>query len=261
MVRYVQGFEGARAGYTFGTGAFGLGYYTDAAERATEAFRDMPVEATSAQPRHAADEEGAQPADSLGGPSTSAPSLVDTPPEACDRPFESKIDPAGQAADAQQRKSAGSALSSEALGKAPVLHDVAADNRGISRAELQSALGPDFGASSSESLPVSSAASAAVRQGEGTAPLPEAENTERKPRHYWGQALQYLEKSAEVVKGEPSPCQMHSGANGLSLPVRAAPNQDISSVPCWRQSYGLMTDAELCAWYQSCRRSRSRLPL
>ena len=117
-----------------------------------------------------------------------------------------------------QRASTGSAQTSEDSDTASSLDGATAVNRSISRIELQSALGPDFGIGSSEPLPSSDSAPAALKedlpedkapstdsaQEEGLqAEMPgsEASGAKSRPRHYWGQALQYLDKSADVTKG------------------------------------------------------------
>jgi len=117
-----------------------------------------------------------------------------------------------------QRASTGSAQTSEDSDTASSLDGATAINRRISRIELQSALGPDFGIGSTEPLPSSDSAPAALKedlpedeglstdsaQEEGLqAEMPgsEVSGAKSRPRHYWGQALQYLEKSADVTKG------------------------------------------------------------
>lgn len=96
------------------------------------------------------------------------------------------------------------------------LDGATANNRRISRIELQCALGPDFGTGSTEPLPSSDSTPSALEesQPEDRAPstvsaqeeglqaeMAGPEASKSRPRHYWGQALQYLEKSADVTKG------------------------------------------------------------
>lgn len=109
---------------------------------------------------------------------------------------------------AQQPALGGSAQSHENASKALDLHGATAENRSTPTAELRSALGPDSCPGSSEALPADCAAAEASRQpqAEDAAPGPVGEGDTQRPRHYWGQALQYLEKSTDVTKGMPPVC-------------------------------------------------------
>ena len=204
----MQAFEGAKAGYTFGTGAFGLGYYTDIAKRAEQTFGNSPIEAASSQPQHAASEQNSQPTGILGEDNVPASNNL-LPRSLIDRKLDTaetaSLDEASRnrSAGTHQQLCEGSAQAPELGGEASMLHGTTAINGSITRAELQSALGGDFGVGSSECLPVDTAAAERQPQAEDALPAPEAEEVKQRPRHYWGQALQYLEKSADVTKGKP----------------------------------------------------------
>ena len=203
----LQAFKGAKAGYVFGTGEFGLGYYTDTTKM--EILGDAIGVAASSQPQHAASEQDVAPPrfprkESALAPSTSLPPcLTEGVPWTAGKP------PTGEAGrnsntEIHQQALRGSARATEEVSATPALHGAVAENGSFSRAELQSALGRDFGPGSSEPLPVQSEATEAGKQPEveGAVPLPEAGEAKQRPRHYWGQALQYLEKSADVTRGE-----------------------------------------------------------
>ena len=139
-----------------------------------------------------------------------SPATADMPSESEDSSFSTTVTP--------QQASTGSAQTSGFTDTTSSLDGATANNRRISRIELQSALGPDFGIGSTKPLPASDSTPSALEesQPEDRAPStssaqeegvqakmagPEASKARSRPRHYWGQALQYLEKSADVTKG------------------------------------------------------------
>ena len=182
MYWLVKGFQGAKAGFYFGTGQFGLGYYTDILTRNAAALdddADGPLGVDSRQPinarpskgnwaglRHEQQEHDA----ALASPSrtevvgSSAAGAAEVRMEEADRPV---------MGNGQQHDSA-----SGAAGQPASAGDVIEDACTTS------------GASAAESN---------VQGEAGGSPA----QAQQRPQHYWGQALQYLEKSADVTKGLP----------------------------------------------------------
>lgn len=204
----LQAFEGAKAGFIFGTGEFGLGYYTDTTK--IEISEDAPEEAALSQPQHAASKAEVPPlrvlrTESALAPSTSlSPCLTQTMLRTAGKPLTGEAG-RNNNIDNQQQLLGGSAQSPEDVSKAPDARGAEAETECISRAELQSAPRPECRPGGGEPLSVESAATEAGKQPEvkGAVPVPEAGVGKRRLRHYWGQAVQYLEKSTDVTKGEP----------------------------------------------------------
>lgn len=211
----MQAFEGAKSGYVFSTGKFGLGYYTNTASDATPsadstaanvqtatAATQMP----SARPGASCYEskvdnaEASRPSESRLGQACNAPALTES---TCI--IAELIDGSGAGALCQQP----SPLADPACRP---IEQHKADKQASSESAVQSALG---------STPVKTTCAAAPAeapcrgqddgqigqdgqaQAGAEAPPQEAYGASERPRHYWGQALQYLEKSAEVTRGAP----------------------------------------------------------
>ena len=210
----MQAFEGAKLGYVFGTGEFGLGYYTDSAADAAPPADSTDVNAetaTAALQRPSAhsgapcysssveDAEASRPSELQSGQACSASALAEST-----RITAEVLDSGDAGALCQQP----SALADPACRPTEQLDK--AGKQASSEATAQRASG---------STPVKSASAAASAeapcrgQGDGQmgqngqaqagaeAPPQEAYGASERPRHYWGQALQYLEKSADVTKG------------------------------------------------------------
>ena len=176
-----QGFEGAKAGRYFGMGQFGLGYYTDIMARSADA----------------SDTD----ADSHTG--------VISRQQVCARPFDGNS--VGQRHE--QERAAALACTSEteevgssAAGAAEILKEKADrpvmgdrqqhDCATAAAVQLASATDADGNAcTTSRASPEESSVEGEARGSPAHA--------QQRPQHYWGQALQYLEKSADVTKGRP----------------------------------------------------------
>ena len=207
----MQAFEGAKLGYVFGTGEFGLGYYTDGAADAADSTDVNSQTATAAPQRPSARSgapcyespvegaEASRPSGSQSGQACSASALAES---TC---ITAEVLDSGDAGALCQQSSA---LADPAC-RPTEQHDEA-DKQPSSEATAQRALG---------STPVKSTSAAASAeapcrgQGDGQngqngqaqagaeAPHQDPYGASERPRHYWGQALQYLEKSADVTKG------------------------------------------------------------
>ena len=166
---------------------------------------DIPVDANTFQLEGAAREQESQPAGNLRQDSVSAPnnslssSLRDAMLKTDGKASADEAD-RNKTAETLQQSCKSSAHASEVEDKASIPHSTAATNG--STAELPSAMGGDPGLGNSKSLPEETAAADRQPQTEDASPAPDAARSKGRPRHYWGQALQYLEKSADVTKGE-----------------------------------------------------------
>ncbi len=173
---------------------------------------DQPGEAAFSQAQHAARKQGLSSAEDFWKNSASAEStsLIASLSEQVDgtasKPLRGEVGEDSNVGT-QQPALGGSAQACDDASKAPDVHATRDQNGSVSTAQLQSALGPDSGTGSSVPLPVEASAAGADRQPQEESPVPASEHdhvcSKHRPRHYWGQALQYLEKSADVTKGVP----------------------------------------------------------
>ena len=212
----MQAFEGANSGYVFRTGEFGLGYYTDiAADAAPSAdSKAADVQTANAAPQRPSDRSGApcyesrvkdaetsRPSESHSGQACNLSAL---PESTCI--IAEVLDNSDAGALCQQQ----SALADPAC-RPTEQHDKA-DKQASSEPAAQSALGSTL----VKSTCAAASAEAPCREKEdgqngqdgqaqagAEAPPQEAYGASQRPRHYWGQALQYLEKSADITRGAP----------------------------------------------------------
>ena len=175
----VQGFEGPKAGLYFGTGQFGLGYYTDIRARSAAASDDDVNGSSSVdsrQPKRAGH--------SRGNPAGERHKQERDAAQACT----SKTEEVGSSA-------AGPAgVDNEEADRPVVGNGQQPDNAPAASGQPASATDADEDACTTSGDPQEESSGKGEARG-GPA------HAQQRPRHYWGQALQYLEKSADVTKG------------------------------------------------------------
>ena len=178
----MQGFEGTKAGLYFGTGQFGLGYYTDIMARSAAASDDN--------------------ADGPSGENSRQPSCVGQLTDNCGGQRHEQERDAAQSCHSTTEE-----VGSSAAGAAEVIskeadRDVIGD--GQQHDSTPAAAGQPASAEivDKDACTTSGAPSEESNVQGGKARSGPA-HVQQRPRHYWGQALQYLEKSADVTKGPP----------------------------------------------------------
>ena len=212
----MQAFEGAKSGNVFSTGEFGLGYYTDtAADAASSAASTAAnVQTVTAAPQRPSahsgapcyeskveDAEASRPSELQLGQACSAPALTES---TCI--IAEVLDGSDAGALCQQP----SPLTDPAC--RPIEQHDKADKQASSKPAAQSALGSTLVKTTCAAAPAEAPCRGqddgqdgqnGQAQAGAEAPPQEAYGASERPRHYWGQALQYLEKSADVTRGAP----------------------------------------------------------
>lgn len=219
MLHYSQEWEGCKPGWAFKTGKHGLGYYVDdlALQQQTpvthalkqqQSFQDCPEGAENASSNikpsteQAADIGFDAPHSQLHavGDAIAIAEQMTEQRTACDADVSMPL-------DSNKPAAASSAAPGQPLTKAQPdaagtedAKQCTAGNAGVSRDQISKTTAAPHNApiAAKPQLGVVNDGSESSRKGGE-----ESEARSRDERHYWGQALQYLDKSADVVPGAP----------------------------------------------------------